>query len=127
MKTKKKYKKGGKFPDLNKDGKITRADILKGRGVFRKGGRFKDMLKGAAFDAAKFRGGMFGGVAGALQKRDEMKALGAKPTLKGLAKGYIGGAMPGFMGGLTERMMGDPGDRRVRKNKAFKKGGRLRK
>lgn len=27
------YKRGGKFPDLNKDGKITMADILKGRGV----------------------------------------------------------------------------------------------
>lgn len=26
-------KKGGKFPDLNKDGKITMADILIGRGV----------------------------------------------------------------------------------------------
>ena len=28
-----KMAKGGKFPDLNKDGKITQADILKGRGV----------------------------------------------------------------------------------------------
>jgi len=28
-----------KFPDLNKDGKITKADILKGRGVFNKGGK----------------------------------------------------------------------------------------
>jgi hypothetical protein len=28
-----------KFPDLNKDGKITKADILKGRGVFKKGGK----------------------------------------------------------------------------------------
>lgn len=27
-----------KFPDLNKDGKITQADILKGRGVFQEGG-----------------------------------------------------------------------------------------
>lgn len=29
------------FPDLNKDGKVTRADILKGRGVegFKKGGK----------------------------------------------------------------------------------------
>ena len=27
-----------KFPDLTGDGKVTRADILKGRGVFRKGG-----------------------------------------------------------------------------------------
>ena len=36
-------KKGGKakFPDLTGDGKITKADILKGRGVFRKGGASK--------------------------------------------------------------------------------------
>jgi hypothetical protein len=40
------YKKGGvvkakngkSFPDLNKDGKITKADILKGRGVIAKKG-----------------------------------------------------------------------------------------
>lgn len=32
-----KFAKGG-FPDLNKDGKITRADILKGRGVIKKMG-----------------------------------------------------------------------------------------
>ena len=35
------YKDGGKakkFPDLTGDGKVTRADILKGRGVFAKGG-----------------------------------------------------------------------------------------
>jgi len=31
-------KEGGKFPDLNKDGKVTHADILKGRGVFQAGG-----------------------------------------------------------------------------------------
>ena len=39
--TVKKMAKGG-FPDLNKDGKITKADILKGRGVIkRKGGAIK--------------------------------------------------------------------------------------
>ena len=40
-----KLKKGG-FPDLNKDGKVTRADILKGRGVFKHGGKSKkaDMI-----------------------------------------------------------------------------------
>lgn len=27
------YKKGGKFPDLTGDGKVTMADVLKGRGV----------------------------------------------------------------------------------------------
>ena len=31
-------KKGSKFPDLTGDGKVTQADILKGRGVFSKGG-----------------------------------------------------------------------------------------
>ena len=35
----KKAKSGGSFPDLNKDGKITRADILKGRGVIAKSGK----------------------------------------------------------------------------------------
>ena len=42
-----KLKKGGKaFPDLNKDRKVTKADILKGRGVFKKGGMSKkaDMM-----------------------------------------------------------------------------------
>ena len=37
----KKYEDGGKaksFPDLNHDGKITKADILKGRGVIAKKG-----------------------------------------------------------------------------------------
>ncbi len=34
-------KKKKKFPDLTGDGKVTRADILKGRGVFRKGGASK--------------------------------------------------------------------------------------
>jgi hypothetical protein len=35
-----KFKSGG-FPDLNKDGKITKADILKGRGVIKKMGGAK--------------------------------------------------------------------------------------
>jgi hypothetical protein len=33
-----KAKNGKSFPDLNKDGKITKADILKGRGVIAKSG-----------------------------------------------------------------------------------------
>ena len=32
------------FPDLNKDGKITQADILKGRGVFQEGGSIDDQM-----------------------------------------------------------------------------------
>lgn len=39
-------KSGGSFPDLNKDGKVTKADILKGRGVIAK--------KGAAVKKCKY-------------------------------------------------------------------------
>ena len=43
-----KSKKGGSFPDLNKDGKITKADILKGRGVIaKKGMKVKKAQDGA--------------------------------------------------------------------------------
>ena len=39
-------KKGGRsFPDLTGDGKVTRADVLKGRGVFKKGGGVKQAIK----------------------------------------------------------------------------------
>lgn len=48
-----KTKKGGSFPDLNKDGKITKADILKGRGVIAK--------KGAKVAKAKPMKKMMGG------------------------------------------------------------------
>ena len=51
---KKMMKKGGKkFPDLTGDGKVTRADVLKGRGVFKHGGmhgtkdNFADVVKKA--------------------------------------------------------------------------------
>ena len=43
-------KKGGKvkkFPDLTGDGKVTRADILKGRGVFGAGGGVRGSTKSA--------------------------------------------------------------------------------
>lgn len=33
------------FPDLNNDGEVTQADILKGRGVYKKGGQVKKMRK----------------------------------------------------------------------------------
>jgi hypothetical protein len=41
----KKYKAGGSFPDLTGDGKVTKADILKGRGVIKKGGTIKSKSK----------------------------------------------------------------------------------
>ena len=52
MRGKKKMMRGGEvknnFPDLNKDGKVTKADVLKGRGVegFMRGGQVKMMRGG---------------------------------------------------------------------------------
>lgn len=40
-----KMAKGGSFPDLTGDGKVTKADILKGRGVFKMGGSVKKSSK----------------------------------------------------------------------------------
>lgn len=40
------YKKGGKMPDLTGDGKVTQADVLKGRGVFKEGGTVKKYQAG---------------------------------------------------------------------------------
>lgn len=55
MKPVKKKKKDGKFPDLTGDGKVTKADILKGRGVLKYGGKIKKLKKGgmAGLDAAE--------------------------------------------------------------------------
>lgn len=41
-----KMSKGGSFPDLTGDGKVTKADVLKGRGVFKKGGSIKKYQDG---------------------------------------------------------------------------------
>ena len=54
-KTIKKAKSGGKFPDLNKDGKITKADILKGRGVIaKKGAAVKKAKSGTSMKKCKY-------------------------------------------------------------------------
>ena len=48
-----KYSDGGSFPDLNKDGKITMADILKGRGVkgdYAYGGKMRSYENGGETD-----------------------------------------------------------------------------
>lgn len=54
------FAKGGKvdgFPDLNKDGKVTKADVLKGRGVegFAEGGMVRG-CKAAQMTGKKFSG-----------------------------------------------------------------------
>ena len=58
-----KKRDGGKFPDLNKDGKVTFADVLKGRGVDKKasGGKVTKMGMGGKCRGmgAASRGGAF--------------------------------------------------------------------
>ena len=51
----KKAKSGSSFPDLNKDGKNTKADILKGRGVIAKKGAKVSMKKGGKVKSASAR------------------------------------------------------------------------
>ena len=70
MKTKG-MKAGGKFPDLTGDGKVTRKDILKGRGV--------PGMKGGGM---KTKGYMAGG-----KMKAKGMAMGGKMKAKGMAKG----------------------------------------
>lgn len=53
-----KYKAGGKFPDLTGDGKVTQADVLKGRGVkaAKMGGKMKAYKNGGKIDGCAMRG-----------------------------------------------------------------------
>ena len=52
-------KKGGRsFPDLTGDGKVTRADVLKGRGVFKKGGGVKQAIKTITSPTTRLRNKM---------------------------------------------------------------------
>ena len=48
------FRKGG-MPDLTGDGKVTRADVLKGRGVFKHGGKVKKYAGGGSVSSASKR------------------------------------------------------------------------
>ena len=79
---KKKMKDGGKsFPDLTGDGKVTKADILKGRGVIKNGGKLKKAKGGAALKKQA-------AVAIAMKKagKSPKKAMGGMKMMKGGGK-----------------------------------------
>ncbi len=64
--------KKGKFPDLTGDGKVTQADVLKGRGVKRmRGGGMAGMAK-KKMPIKKMRGG---GMAGMAKKKMPIKKM----------------------------------------------------
>ena len=94
---KKKMKDGGKsFPDLNKDGKITKADILKGRGVIKNGGKLKKAKSGASLSpSAKSVSSSLGGYKNVIGKNYgkakagasvKKKAMGGMKMMKGGGK-----------------------------------------
>ena len=85
------FKRGGKaFPDLTGDGKVTKADILKGRGVLKKGGK-----------AHKFGGGdVVGDNPVSIQNRSMGKAAGIMKA-GGRAK-YEEGGTPMAMGSMDD-------------------------
>jgi len=104
------------FPDLNKDGKVTQADILQGRGVNKKRGGGK-VNKGMAVGGKVKKGMAVGG------KVKKGMAVGGK-VKKGMAvggkvkKGYsMGGALgsaPPIMPGSSMQAMESDEDRKKR-------------
>ena len=80
---------GGKFPDLNKDGKVSQADVLKGRGVpgFYGGGMAtKGGAKGGARGGKRPMGMMKGGAVGGKKKGPKGYAKGGKVRGAGIAR-----------------------------------------
>ena len=77
-------KKGGAFPDLTGDGKVTKADVLKGRGVFKKGGA-NPGFKAVQAKIAKKQGvskEAAGAILAASTRKASAKAKAKNPRLK---------------------------------------------
>lgn len=105
-----------KFPDLNKDGKITKADILKGRGVFKKGGKVK---RGKVKPVKSLMDG----------DRMNMPAFEAKSKSRSAAdKMYADKASgSGLKSKLSQDSSGNYIRRSVDSSPAYKKGGKMPK
>jgi len=88
-----KAKKGGSFPDLNKDGKVTKADILKGRGVIKNGGKLKKAMNGTTTPGQRAARAARPMPSPASDRRKSRAASAFNPTMK---KG----------GKMTKKMMG---------------------
>lgn len=129
-----KYKKGGKFPDLNKDGKVTKADILKGRGVFKKGGFLKNMARTPFGKGVLGAAANLGGVTGMLAARKQAKqaaseaGLSGKDAKRAIRRQTLAGFVPGPMGaglrkGMEAKDMANPTPRKG--GVLVKNGGRV--
>ena len=93
-------KKGGRsFPDLTGDGKVTRADVLKGRGVFNIGGRANLLEEMGRIDSEKMNP----------NRRAEKRRV-----ISELNRGYKKGGRVGFKDG-TPKMISIPTEKQVSK------------
>ena len=66
------------FPDLTGDGKVTKADVLKGKGVFKKGGSTDKWIQGAVKNPGALRKSM-GVKAGEKIPAKKLEAAAKKP------------------------------------------------
>jgi len=114
MKTNIKAKNGKSFPDLNKDGKITKADILKGRGVIAQNGKKMQGVKGMS-ENEKLKKGITK-LAPVKDKPVKKAALGALLPLAmkaaPMVAGMLGGkgkGKSGGIGGMLGGLMGKNG------------------
>ena len=91
----KKDEKKSKFPDLNKDGEVTQADILMGKGVIKKAG-------GGMTKKGYAKGGMSkkGYAKGGMTKKGYAKGGGVKKMQMGGPTGGMG-AMSGAAGAMA--------------------------
>ena len=97
----KKSKNGSSFPDLNKDGKITKADILKGRGVIaKKGAKVKKAQAGLT--ASNKRVGPID-PKGAWTKVQEMTIAGKKTPVSLKKDKQLGATKMMKMGGKMKK------------------------
>ncbi len=133
--SKPKMKKGGSFPDLNKDGKITRADILKGRGVFKDGGMSMGATEG--FENAKrtitdgYKGtGAPNPLRNILKKNTMNKTSKPGMMKKGgqmKPKYGMGGMPPNAFGLGVQPLLGSSYQKDTLMGQSFKKGGMSKK
>jgi hypothetical protein len=112
------------FPDLNKDGKITKADILKGRGVIAKSGTKMEMGGKAAKQAA---------IAIAMKKegktpKKKMNYGGAAASMvpKGSKKMKNGGSTVSMQLGSYDRQIGKNYTGKAMNGKMMKGGGKCK-
>lgn len=140
-----KAKNGKSFPDLNKDGKITKADILKGRGVIaKKGTKVKKAQGGDELPKKSLKDKIFGTKEQREDRkldrqnnRDDRQAEREERRLERCPGGKCGGRGRGYIGygkdgsKIKKAMMGTGmhmmSDGSMMKNSMMKMGGKMAK